>query len=93
MEQGDIGAGQNRQVQVSQIAGVCPAWVNDDDFHLRPAGFGLFQSAKQYRVGVGHVTADDHHAIAQFQVFIAAWRGVGAQAALVADHRRRHAQP
>ncbi|MNO77934.1 hypothetical protein D3C76_690570 [compost metagenome] len=92
MEQGDIGARQDRQVQVSQIAGICTTWVYDNDLHLRPAGFGCFQAAKQHRVGVGHVAADDHHAIAQLQVFVAAGRGVGTQAALVADHRRGHAQ-
>lgn len=44
-------------------------------------------------MGVGHVTADDHHAVAQLQVFVAAGRGVGAEAALVAHHGGGHAQP
>ena len=93
MEQGDIGTRKNRQMQVSQIAGVSTTRVNDDDFHLRTTGFGFLQPTKKYRMGVGHVTADDHHAVAQFQIFVTAWRGVSAEATFVADHRRGHAQP
>ena len=87
MEQSDVGSRQNRQMQVSQITGIGAARVDDDDFHLRAAGFGLLQATKQHRMGVGHIAADDHHAIAGFQVFVAAGRCVGAEAAFVAHHR------
>ena len=80
-------------MHIRQVAGVGAPGVDDQHFHLGSACLGLFQPAKQYGVGVGHVTADDHHAIAGLQVLIAArWR-VGPQAALVADHRRGHTQP
>ena len=92
MEQSDIGARQNRQMQIGQIAGVGAPWVDDDDFHLRTARFSLFEPTKKYRMGVGHVTADDHHAITELQIFIAAWRCIGAETTFVADHGRRHAQ-
>ncbi|KUR50582.1 hypothetical protein PST407_01351 [Pseudomonas syringae pv. tomato] len=42
---------------------------------------------------VSHVAADDHHAVAQLKVLVAARRRIGPQAALVAGHGRRHAQP
>ena len=80
-------------MQVGQIAGIGTPRVDNDDFHLRTSGFCLLQAAKQYRMCVGHIAADDHHAIAQLQVFIAARRRIGAQASFVADHGRGHAQP
>ena len=47
-----IGAGQDRQVQVGQLAGVGAPRIDDDDLHLRTARLGFFQAAEQYRVGV-----------------------------------------
>ncbi|KPW97855.1 hypothetical protein ALO50_200135 [Pseudomonas syringae pv. cerasicola] len=93
VKQRNVGARLNRQVQVRQFAGIGAPWVDDDEFHLRATAFCFFQATKKNRVRVGHVAADDHHAIAQFDIFIAARRCVGAQAALVAGHGRRHAQP
>ena len=93
VEQRHIRSRQDGQVQVGQVAGVGTPRVNHQHFHLRALRLGLLQASEQYRVGVGHIAADDHHAVAVFQVFIAARRRIGAQAALVADHRRRHAQP
>ncbi len=93
LEQRDIGAGQDRQVQVGQLAGVGAAWVDDDDGHLRPLRLCFLQTAEQHRVCVGHVAAGDQQAVGQLDVLVAAGRSVGAQAALVADHCRGHAQP
>lgn len=92
VEQCDVGAGQQRQVQVGQLAGVGAPRVDHDDADLRPSGLGGFQATEQDRVGEGHVAAGDQHAIGAVEVFVAARRCVGAQAALVADHRRGHAQ-
>ncbi len=93
VKQRDVCAGLNRQVQVGQFAGVGAPWVDDDEFHLRTMVFCFFQTTKQNRVRVRHVTADDHHAVAQFDIFVAAGRCIGTQAALVASHGRGHAQP
>ena len=93
VEQRHIRSWQDRQVQVGQIAGVSTPRVNHQHFHVRALRLGLLQAPEQYRMGVGHIAADDHHAVAVFQVFITARRCIGAQAALVADHCRRHAQP
>jgi hypothetical protein len=52
----------------------------------------FFQTAEQHRVCVGHVAAGDQQAVGLLDVLVGAGRGVGTQAALVADHRRGHAQ-
>ncbi len=92
VEQGDIRARQDAEVQVGQLAGVGAAWVDDDDLHIRPLRFGVFQTAEQHGVCIGHVAANDQHAIALFDVFVTARRRVGTEAAFVANHSRRHAQ-
>ena len=92
VKQRHVGAGQDRQVQVGQLAGVGAPRIDDDDLHLGAASLGFFQAAEQHRVGVGHVGAGDQQAVASLDVFVTAGRGVGAEAALVADHRAGHAQ-
>ncbi|VFT12230.1 Uncharacterised protein [Pseudomonas aeruginosa] len=78
VEQCDVGAGQQRQVQVGQLAGVGAPRVDHHDAHLRPSGLGGFQATEQDRVGEGHVAAGDQHAIGAVEVFVAARRCVGA---------------
>ena len=92
MQQGHVGARQDGQVQIGQLAGVSASRVDHDDLHLGTPGLGFFQAAEQHRVGIGHIAADDQQAVALLDVLVVAGRGVGAQAALVADHRRAHAQ-
>ena len=86
VEQRDIGAWLDRQVQIGNLAGIGAPRVDDHDALAGVVCLGLLQAAEQYRVGVGHVAADDDHAIAQLNVFIRAGRRIGTQAALVANH-------
>ena len=92
VEQRHIGAWGDGQVQVGQLAGVGAPWVDDDDRHLGPRRLGRFQATEQDRMRVGHVAAGDQQAVGLLDILVAAGRGVGTQAALVADHRRAHAQ-
>ena len=93
MKQRYVGAGLDRQVQVRQFAGVCAARVDHDYLHVRPLAFRFFQPTEQHRVGVSHVAANDQHAVAELNVFVVTRWCVGTQAAFVADHCGRHAQP
>ncbi len=93
MKQGHVGARANAQVQVGQLGGVGAAWIDDDDAHLRPRGLRCLQATEQHRVGIGHVAAGDQQHVGLLDVLVRAGWGVGAEAALVADHCRGHAQP
>ena len=88
MQQGQVAAGCNRQVNIGRFGGVGAAWVHHHD--LDAAGvlaFPLQQPLEQHRVAFGGVGADQKGHRAVIQIVVAAGRAIGTQAAGVAGHR------
>ena len=92
VQQGDIGAGQQGEMQVGNGGGVGPAWIDHDQLHARIGLARLLDPVKQDRMGAGRVRAGDDDATRLLDVGIARGRGIGTERGLVAHHRRRHAQ-
>ena len=92
VEQRDIGAGQNGEMQVGINRGIGAARVDHDQFH---AGVGLarrLDAAEQDGVRVGRVGTGDEDRAGLVDVVVAAWRRIRAEGGLVAGHGGRHAQ-
>ncbi|KAG1367112.1 hypothetical protein G6F59_018817 [Rhizopus arrhizus] len=87
VEQGDVGARRNRQVQVRERGGVRAPRIHRNHLHARASRARHLQPAEQYRMRVGHVGAGDQHGVRQLQGFIAGGRRIRTQRALVARHR------
>ena len=90
--QHDVGARQQRQVQVGLLGGLGAARVGDDDSQRRVDAARVFDAAEQHRVRPGHVRSGDEEGLRQADVVVAGGHGVGTQAGLVAGHGRAHAQ-
>ena len=94
VQQHQIGAGADRQVQIGGGAGGGGARVHHDDPQpLALLALALQQPLEQHRMAVRSVGADQQHQIGQVEVVVAAGGTVGAEAAGIARHRRAHAQP
>ena len=92
VEQHHVGAGLNRQKQIRQLDRVSTARVCHDDLHRGVGFFGIFNAAKQNRVGKRGVAADDEDAARMVDVVITGRRRVRTQRLLVPRHRAAHAQ-
>nr|GEU28124.1 hypothetical protein [Tanacetum cinerariifolium] len=92
VEQPDVGARLDGQVQVGQLAGGRAARVDHDQLHLRARFLGLEDALEQDRMAPRGVRSHQHHHVGQFQVVVAQRHQVFAKGALVAGHGRRHAQ-
>ena len=90
--EGDVGAGQEGEVEIGGFGGVRAAGVDDDQLHVRVGFSGVLDAAEGDRVGEGGVAAGDEKGLGVGDVLVAARRGIGAQAELVAGHRAGHAQ-
>ena len=88
VQQREVGARPDRQVQVGQHSRLGDARVDDDE---RGAGIG-FEPAAENRMVVGDVRADQEDDIGALEIFVGAGRAVAAERALVAGDRRGHAQ-
>ncbi|MDT4827796.1 hypothetical protein FQZ97_611550 [compost metagenome] len=91
VEQGEVGAGADRQVQVGLVRRGGAPGIDDDQ-----AGAGLdpVQHAQEEdRVTVGHVRAADEEQVGAVEVLIGAGRRIRAQRQLVAAAGAGHAQP
>ena len=94
VQQRQVTARCDRQVNVGGFGGVGAAWVHHHDFHAAGIAFSAFQqSLEQHRVAVGRVGADQEGHAAVIQILVAARRAVRSQAAGVAGHSRTHAEP
>ena len=91
--QRDVGAGQDRQVQIRRARGVGAARIDDDDLDRRVALARSLDAPEQNRVRTRHVGAGDEQALGALDVLVAGGRRIGAQRHLVAGDRARHAQP
>ena len=91
VDQHGVGARRDRQVNVGKLRQHRHARIDDDQREL-----ALFQRFLQPpvddRVLLRQVGAERHQAVRVLEVSVAAGRAVGAERALVARHRRRHAQ-
>ena len=92
VEQGDIGAGQQRQIQIGNLSGISFARVSKNDFEVRIALFGFFNASKQDRMRIGGVAANDEDAACMVHIVVASGRRVRSQRLLVARHGAAHAQ-
>ena len=94
VQQGQIRAGSDRQVEVGGGGGRGGAGVDHHDAH--GAGIplaALQQPLEEHRMAVGGIGADQEHAIGQVEVVVAAGRAIGAEAAAIGGDGRTHAQP
>jgi hypothetical protein len=91
VEERDVGAWRQRQMQIRDLAGRGSPWIDDDDL-----GSSLFacrdKALIQNRVTPCQVRADEHDQIGQLQVFITARHRVAAESPLVAGDGGGHAQ-
>jgi len=91
-ENGDIGPGPQRQVQIGDFAGCRAPRIDDDD----PGAVrvpGGDQPLVQHRMTPGRITADQNDKIGRLDVVVAAGNDILAEGADVAGDARRHAQP
>ena len=93
VEQPDVGAGAQREVQVGARRGVGAARVDDDHLHARTGLPGPLDAPEGHRVGVGRVAAGDQQAVGVVEILVGAGRGVGTQGLLVGGDGAGHAQP
>ena len=93
VQQHQIGAGLNRQMQISDVGGGGVAGIDDDQLQgLFLPAFAFEQALKQHRMAIGGVGADQHHRVATVEVVVAAGGTIAAEATGVARHRRTHAE-
>ncbi len=92
VEQPDIGARLDRQVDVGRLAGRRPARVDHHDAQRGPRLFRAQDALEQGRMAPGRVRADQHDHLGQFEVVVAAGHQVFAEGALVAGDAGGHAQ-
>ena len=92
VEQDAIGPRARGQMPVRDIAGGGTSRVDDHNAQGGIVLFCLGHALKQYWMTPGGVRTHQHDELCLFQVGIAARHAVGAEGALVAGYRRRHAK-
>ncbi len=92
VEERDVGARPDRQVQVGRFTGGGPARVDDDQLHARPPLPGLQHALIQDGMAPGGVGADQDDEVRQLEVLVAAGHEVTAERPLVPGNGRGHAQ-
>ena len=94
VQQGQIRAGSDRQMEVGGGGGRGGAGVDHHDAHGAGIPFAaLQQPLEEHRMAFGGVGADQQHAIGQVEVVVAAGRAIGTEAAAIGGDGRAHAQP
>ena len=93
VEQGNVGAGANGQVQVGGLGGIGAARIDHDQLHVIVALVVLAQPVKHNRVAFGGVGADQKGAVGGLQIGVAAGGAIAAKAVDVPRHRRGHTEP
>ena len=92
VEEHHVGAGLQRQVQIGNASGISLARVAEDDLERWIRLLRVFDPAKQNRMRVGRVGADDEDALGMVHIVVAGGRRIRAQRLLVARYRAAHAQ-
>ena len=92
VEQHDVAAAAQRQVQVRLFRRGCAARIDDHQLHARPP-LALGQDAlHQHRMAPGQVGADQHDEIGSLQVRVVDGNDVFAECTHVTGNGRGHAQ-
>ncbi|MDF9802373.1 hypothetical protein M2436_000920 [Streptomyces sp. HB372] len=91
VEEGQVGAGPDPEVQVGLGGGGVAPGVDDDQ--LRARLDALHHPQEEDRVAVGHVGAGDEEDVGVGEVLVGPGRPVRAEGQLVAAARARHAEP
>ena len=92
-KQPGITARRQGQMQVGNLAGRGAPRVDHHHLHRRVIRPRLHQSLIKHRVGPGGVRADQHHQVGLLKILVAARDNILPEGALVAHHRRGHAEP
>jgi hypothetical protein len=93
VEQGDVAARLDRQVEVGDLGAFRTAGIGDDDLQFRIGRPRILDAAEEDRVRHRRVGAGDEDEPGLPDVRVAARRRIGAEGLLVAGDRRRHAEP
>ena len=93
VEQRDVGARLERQMEIGNLGAFRAARVGDDDLQIRIGGAGVLDGAEDDRVGDGRIGAGDEDELGLENVLVAARRRIGAQRLLVAGNGGGHAEP
>ena len=93
VEQRDIAAGRQRQVQVGALAGRGAARVDHHHPHRRPRRPRRLQPLEQHRMAPGEVAADQHDEVGQLQILVDAGHQILAEGPAVPGHGAGHAEP
>jgi hypothetical protein len=88
----EVGAGRERDVQVGEARGRRDARVEDDDLHVASRLLPPRHALEDDRVRLGGVRAHEEHHVRVVDVLVAAHRLVLAVRRDVAAYRRRHAE-
>jgi hypothetical protein len=79
VEERDIGAGKDGEVQIGARGGLRAARVDDDELRLRPALARLLQPAEEHRMRERRVGAGDEEALGVVEVLVARGRRIRAE--------------
>ncbi len=77
IEQGEVGAGLDRQVQIGLVGGGAASGVDHDQ--LRPGLDPVHHAQEQNRMTVGHIGADHEEQVGAVKVFVGTRWSVRAQ--------------
>ncbi|MCY1218672.1 hypothetical protein D9M72_306210 [compost metagenome] len=91
VEQGEVGARPDRQVEAGLVGGSGAARVDHDQ--LRPGLDPVHHAQEENRVAVGHVGAGHQEEVGLVEILVGAGRPVGTEGELVATAGAGHAQP
>ncbi len=91
-EEGDVGAGTNRKMEIGDGAGGGAAGIDHDDFGVGVGFFAGFDAPEEDGVAPGGVGAGDEESVAVVDVFVGDRRGVGTERGLVAGDGGGHAE-
>ena len=91
VEQPDIGARCDRQVQVGLFAGGGAARVDHHQLHRRTCRARRRDALVDHRVAPGGIRAHQHDQVRLFQILVAHRYQIGAEGPLMRRHRRGHA--
>ena len=92
-KQPGVAARRQGQMQIGNITGRGTPRIDHHHLHRRIVDFRLHQALIEHRVRPGGVRSHQHHQVGLLNVFVAARDNVFAKGALVAHHRRGHAEP
>ena len=93
VQERDVGAGTQREMQVGEIRRLRPAWVGDDhEDGVRVRELAPAHSLERHRMTVGGVAADHEERVGPVDIGVRRGWTIGAEGACVAGRGGGHAQ-